>query len=381
MKLLKKTLLALLGTAALVFTAIVAIGRLAWRTIHNWWKKRSKWLRRSVKAISVIIILGFIANIGYKIYDQNYGRYYWDDRPLSGNIMLHCFQDCRYRVYDSRNDKYTTEKLEWVVCGNDTLAVYSDNAKRGFLSTNTGKIVIDAAKNRYTNAWVFSEGVAAVVRDNKIGFIDSENRIVIPFQYDYPACEEGYGTDYLFHNGYCIMGDKEGKLGIIDKKGDWVVKPQYEQILEPVEDGRRIVTKENKYGLLDADMNVVYPTEYDDISITEDGSGIVLTKGGRMWQVDREGNVTNPFMFDCSYWIECPEGYNEDGCMTNRLSPYARYEVKGLYGILDRFTGEPVTLAIYCSINMLSPGLFEVQTPDTYDWHLIDSIGNMVSRE
>lgn len=51
MKRLTQIFQALLGVVALIFTAIIAFGRLAWRTIRKWWKKRSKWLRRSIVAI------------------------------------------------------------------------------------------------------------------------------------------------------------------------------------------------------------------------------------------------------------------------------------------------------------------------------------------
>ena len=59
MKRLTQIFQALLGVVALIFTAIIAFGRLAWRTIRNWWKNRSKWLRRSIVAIFIIVPVGF----------------------------------------------------------------------------------------------------------------------------------------------------------------------------------------------------------------------------------------------------------------------------------------------------------------------------------
>jgi hypothetical protein len=54
MKRLTQIFQALLGVVALIITALVAAGRLAWRTIRNWWKNRSKWLRRSIATIFII---------------------------------------------------------------------------------------------------------------------------------------------------------------------------------------------------------------------------------------------------------------------------------------------------------------------------------------
>ncbi len=45
MKRLTQIFQALLGVVALILTALIAAGRLAWRTIRNWWKNRSKWVR------------------------------------------------------------------------------------------------------------------------------------------------------------------------------------------------------------------------------------------------------------------------------------------------------------------------------------------------
>ena len=51
------------------------------------------------------------------------------------------------------------------------------------------------------------------------------------------------------------------------------------------------------------------------------------------------------------------------------------------YGIMNRITGKPITPAIYEDINMLSEGLFEVQDPISYDWHLLDKNGKEVIKE
>lgn len=51
------------------------------------------------------------------------------------------------------------------------------------------------------------------------------------------------------------------------------------------------------------------------------------------------------------------------------------------YGIMNRITGKPLTLALYSDINMLSKDLFEVQDPESSDWYLVDTNGNVVSKK
>lgn len=378
MKRLTQIFQALLGVAALILTALVAAGRLAWRTIRNWWKKRSKWLRCSIATILILIPVGFVALVGYALYEDAYGRDYWD-RILSESVTLHSFSDNKWRVYNRQACEYTTGKLNWVseAPETDSLAVYALPGKRGYININTGHIIIDAEANDYRKAWVFSEGLAAVMKDGKIGFINANNEVVIPFQFDYTDKCRMYDFGYLFHNGYCIMTNNDGDLGLIDKSGNWVVEPSYDEIRAPQEWGYRVIVNDGKYGVLDSTCNVVYLVEYDNIDILPDG--FILNKDGRKWQVDLSGNIIQPFIYDGTYYLNYPVGYNENGDIQYAFADYLKYEVAGRYGIMNRITGEAITPAIYSDINMLSQEIFEVQDSESYDWYLIDTAGNIVS--
>ena len=380
MKRLTQIFQALLGVVALIFTAIIAFGRLAWRTIRNWWKRRSKWLRRSIATILILIPVGFVALVAGALYEDAYGRDYWDSR-LSDSVTLRSFADNRWRVYNEHTKEYTTDRVNWVsdVSVNDSLAVYALPNKRGYINVNTGRIVIDAEANNYSKAWVFSDGLAAVMKDGKIGFINANNEVVIPFQFDYSDECRMYDFGYLFHSGYCIMTNTDGDLGLIDKSGNWVIEPSYDEIWAPHKSGYRVIVKDNKHGVLNADCTVVYPAEYGYINILSDG--FVLTKGGKQWQVDFECNIVQPFMFDGTYYLKYPNGYDSCGDLTYEFADFVKYEVMNSYGIMNRITGEPITPAIYSDINMLSKNLFEVQEYDSYDWYLLDIKGKMVSKK
>lgn len=146
-------------------------------------------------------------------------------------------------------------------------------------------------KNGYSAAWDFSEGLAAVKRDGKIGFINAQNEVVIPFQFERaPLCDmEIY---FLFHDDYCSMTIANGKIGLIDKKGEWVIKPIYDELWAPKENGHRIIINDDKYGALDAQFSVAYPAEYDHKDITSEG--MVLAKDSNMWKVDLRGMSYSP---------------------------------------------------------------------------------------
>ena len=202
MKRLTQIFQALLGVVALILTVLIAAGRLAWRTIRNWWKNRSKWIRRVIATILILIPVGFVVLIACAYYDSEYGRWYWKDEYLSKNVEIHGFQDYKVRVYNHCTGKYTTPKVNWVSDApvNDSLAVYAIPEKRGYINANNGEIVIDAELNDYRKAWVFSEGLAAVMKDGKIGFINAKNEVVIPFQFYYSDKCRMWDFGYLFHD-------------------------------------------------------------------------------------------------------------------------------------------------------------------------------------
>ena len=379
MKLLKRLFQGLLGAAALVLTTMVVTGRLIWRALHGWWKRSSKWLRRSIRTLLIFIATAFVALIAYAWYDSKYGRQYWGDEILSEDVELHCFQNSKFRVYNSTTDTYTTTKINWASQAgeNDSLAVYAIDNRRGYINVKNGEILIDAKHNDYEKAWVFSEGVAAVMKDGKVGFINAKNEVVIPFIFNYSNECKMYDFGYAFHDGHCAMTGSNGKLGLIDKSGNWIIEPAYDEIWAPRSNGYRMTINNGKYGVITNYGAVVYPAEYRYITIMP--HSFILTKAGREWQVDFEGNMVQPFMFDSTYYLNYPIGYNENGDIRYGFSEYIRYGIMDRYGIMNRITGEPITLALYSDINMISEELFEVREYDSYEWYLLDTNGNVVS--
>lgn len=378
MKTLSKIFQALLGVVALSLTALIAGGRLAWRSIRNRWKIASKWVRRTIVASFLLIALAFAALVAYAIYDDAKGRWY-ADIWLSDDVVVYYFADDTYRVYNTSTEKYTTPRISWVASAaeNDSIGVYAIDDRRGFINTKTGDIVINAKSNDYEKAWVFSEGLAAVMKEGKVGFVDANNKLVIPFRFDYSDKCRTYEIGYLFHDGYCVMTNKDGKFGLIDINGNWVVKPEYDELWNACENGNRIVVNDGKHGVLDSCFKVLYPTEYFYIDVLSDG--FVLTKDGRKWQVDLEGNVVNPFLFDGSRYMEYPISYSDNNGVEYALSDYMEYYVNNNSGIMNRITGKPITPALYDDVYMISDKLFKVQDAETYDWYIIDVNGNRVN--
>jgi WG containing repeat len=66
----------------------------------------------------------------------------------------------------------------------------------------------------------FSGGYAGFASDGKFGFVDQNGKVVIPAQYN------SIGG---FNGGISWARDSHNTLGYINTKGEWVLKPQYDQ--------------------------------------------------------------------------------------------------------------------------------------------------------
>lgn len=135
-------------------------------------------------------------------------------------------------------------------------------------------------EGEYDKAWRFSEGYAFVVKDKKLFVIDKNgNRVstkTIPYQenknfdlINEAKCYHEYAEepDFILQHGTCEIKNKDGKVGLIDKQGNWVVSPMYESISKDVGEGYRIVSIKYakggvKDGVIDREGNLIIKIEH-----------------------------------------------------------------------------------------------------------------------
>lgn len=146
---------------------------------------------------------------------------------LNDDLVAIKEEDGNVTIKNTQTGEITAEKIkfDWTSSSpNDSLGVFCTDGKRGYYNSYTGKIVVPA---QYRRAWVFSEGLAAVQKNGMIGFINRKGEVVIPFRYPYHGNPL---SEFVFDNGHCIVADTTGKCGIIDRKGEWVIQPKYDNI-------------------------------------------------------------------------------------------------------------------------------------------------------
>ena len=242
--------------------------------------------------------------------------------------------------YSMINQTISGINADWTISsGEDSLAVFAKDGKRGYFNCYTQKVVIEP---KYSRAWIFSEGLAGVELNGYIGFINNKGEAVIDFKYPYQgnSCK-----DFVFHDGLCVVADTCGKCGVIDKTGRWIIKPEYDYIRST--------------------------SEY----------AIVSMKNGKQMQIDYSGNIINKQVEDDVKAL-CFTVYttnNETNEVTTSEMPtgYYIYTVCGRVGLMNE-NGKRLTEPLYSDITAINKKLFQATLLDKVSNILIDEKGKVI---
>ena len=165
----------------------------------------------------------------------------------------------------------------------------SDNRETlwGFID-QSGQTVIrpqfsDLAINSY-----FNDGSCPVSNEEgNYGYIDVESRLIIPYQFDY--AEPFFGDLAIF--GRSTKGDL--KFGLINKEGLYVISPSYYKIHR---DGKLyMVRDDNGWGWIDRDGNVLIAPQFDQALPFNNSKFASVKIGDDYGFIDKKGKiVVNP---------------------------------------------------------------------------------------
>lgn len=113
----------------------------------------------------------------------------------------------------------------------------------------------------------FSDGLSPVIDENLLfGYVDENCSLVIPHQFE---------AAFRFNEGLA-PAVKNGKVGLIDKKGNWVFEPKYASCNYFISEGLLGVKNENdNWGYVDSKGNTVINFEYAEVKPFRNGSALV----------------------------------------------------------------------------------------------------------
>lgn len=278
-----------------------------------------------------------------------------------------------YRLYDNEAEKFLTPHYDGInTSSNKELVAFQKDLRYGFLDPETGEVVIEP---QYHFAECFDEGIAPVVLDNKrVIFINRHNEKAFEGEFDY---------SYSVLPGYEKIGWKlrndDSMVGIIDRNGAWVIKPEYQDIDCSLMAGFLGVMQNDKWGVLNAAGELHYPIAYDNILANEDRDGFILQNEGLCREEDMNHHIVRPFIYDVAKELSYKtnnEYDSEEEVSEERLSDFASFSINDKQGVFNRMTGEVVLPALYDNIYLISAGLIEAYT-DGY-WQTFDRNGKAI---
>jgi hypothetical protein len=255
---------------------------------------------------------------------------------------------------------------------------------------------------KYDAATAFSEGLAGVVLNWKLGFIDKNGNEVIPFIYEKESLASFSGG--YFSEGLAAVR-LNGKEGYIDKNGKEVIPFIYDFAFS-FSEGVAVVGLNGKWGLIDKNGNEITPIKYERMSYTEEGLIAVLLNN-KWGFVDRTGREVVPPKYDRFFPDALEQGddrpyfYNgyavlhfngRFNCLIDKTGreviPPGRYDyvdvffeglarvgLNGKEGFVDKMGNEVIPL-IYDQVSFFSEGLAKVRIGRYIGF--IDKSGNEV---
>jgi hypothetical protein len=176
-------------------------------------------------------------------------------------------------------------------------AAYSSGKDEwGFLDRSGQPITNE---NYYEVGNFSKEGLAAVRSsdfDQKIGFIDTTGKLVIPFQFENDRIP-------YFSEGMAPVS-KNGLYGFINTSGDWVINPQYSYAVG-FNEGLTCVFLNEKCGFIDKKGKVVIPIQYNS-SVESDFNfyfsnglaGIYDPEKEKIGFINKKGKTVIPFKYN-----------------------------------------------------------------------------------
>lgn len=271
-------------------------------------------------------------------YDYSYG-----EEPSDGHVS---YKNGRIDIVNPDTKEVIVKDIEWSHYSDNSdeapIVLFAKNGKRGFCNIATNEVIVQPTT--YTKAWIFSEGLAAVEKENYIGFVNTKGEVAIDFRFSYRGNSL---YEFVFHNGYCVVADSSNKIGVIDKKGHWVIQPLY-----------------------------------DYVELTKDYA-IVYKEGDFKKQVDFNGHVLQEGIIDDIYELYYEVQYTdlrsgEPQLGSAKINDFYEYRVGRYSGLIDS-KGKVITPPIYTDITGITPTLFKATLKDWMSIVIIDTKGNVIS--
>lgn len=216
----------------------------------------------------------------------------------------------------------------------------------------------------------FSENMAGVQLNNRVGYIDIHNRFVISPRFDADDDLKG------FSQGLSAV-KKGGKYGFINKAGDFVIEPQFDKAENFDEKWVAVVKKGNKVGLIDLLGEEILPCKYLTVEVMR-VAGFGKTYKNAVNTV--KSNKDNGKYDELISQLEQVNGPIEMNVRNAEYIPeypsdILPYQENGKWG-LKNATDLPVVPPVYDEIYAIDHPFFFIRKGDK--WGVCDTYGRLI---
>jgi hypothetical protein len=215
----------------------------------------------------------------------------------------------------------------------------------GYIGVATASELIQISDTR----WQMRPGIYRVLKDGRMGVVDSTDKVLVPFLYD-----QVYDLDV--DNYVKVL--KNLKIGLYHLEKGLILPAEYDQIW-PFKDGKARILKNRLLGYTDMMGHIIIPCEYSHITTEMDGTFRVI-KNGQEGLFDQDGNI-----------LLFPE-YQKIWPFENG---YARVLKNGKMGMVDS-SGREIVPAIYMQLSTFDAGVARAVVDDHIVW--LDTLGRAV---
>lgn len=263
------------------------------------------------------------------------------------------------------------------------LATVMKDQKYGFIDKGN-KLIVPFV---YTSVTDFENGRSIVEIDGKFGMIDRSGKLILPIVFDdIGGLSNGlaYGKKDSLYAYYDVNGqlripekfeeafsfsDSIAKVQIgsnqafIDVFGNDIVSPTYQKI-EFFSDTLLIFMNDNKYGLMKRNCEIVVNPQYDRILKPVIDRTMVI-QNGKIGYIDLSGNTLIPAQYEMFPNSEAKGQFN---------SNLTVIKFKGKYGVIDK-NGCVILAAVFSEIGDMSS---LIAFSKGKGWGYIDLLGKVV---
>lgn len=223
-----------------------------------------------------------------------------------------------------------------------------------FVIDKTGQKAFDKT---FTGTVHYLEDNLAVARkyEGKVGWLDKNGNWVLKPQFD--------GLSPLV-NGLAAASIN-GKYGYIDKSGNWVIKPKFDHAYNFAANGLACVEVDDKYGYIDKTGNIVIKPQFDLANDFAD-NGLALVKIEKDGYIDTNGNFVD----------YTPQADNDNDDNISAAEQSNPETINNQYSLIDSTKMEALK-SKFADIEIIQ-GVIFANPKDSHLWGIIDNQGNFI---